>query len=823
MKISAQTSLRTNSQFALQNNRFKSNDYMTKTDYQDGFAKTITKTPQFQIEQWKNCTRVISFCGGKNPTQLLKPALQMKVTGVTHFQHNMKSELLSKGESYAINKLAESEWKDGDEIQFTIEQTQKNKVINLISEAFGNIGRVPDEISRHVLPLLEGDPNSFRFELSNVIAGNTPGASTIGLRVNLLYTGNKPKKADQAQTIFSKILNSSSAAEKVLQYQPVKSPKEIAAELLRLEKEANGPTAAFEMEQIIDNIAETIANHEHKSFLTIGHIKTDTDAAASPLGTKNVIEMSFPDKSVDCATGDDLLGLNDKLPGIAEAFKRPYSEARVKYLEQKIAEEQQTSNNEDVIKGLEKSLAMAKDKSLQLDPDKKYDVVILFDIATPSRLSSEFKKYIQNAKKVIFIDHHPSRRAEWEQAYAQTGVNMARIVKDKLAWIADKMPAAAEQAVIIASKLKSPRNPFFNPEIALKTDAPNPKLDAAVASFAAGMWTDTGSFSRTANLVPKDIIGANGKATPIEQRPNLYPEGVAKWLFGLTHGRISKKWLRDNLVYSLSDIPTPGHSKTARGLMLDYANRNSYRNKGLGLGIMTSSYDEMQNILRLDQIHNPNASIQNVEKEFLYSEVMGKLREPWRHTPVKEQGKYDEDAIIAFIREEEQAGKLNSEWKISPENTLRFSFRSKEGSIYSELLASLFNGGGHGAAAGGHLKGNEIALNLFNVGEHDAEAGGHLKGKGITLNSKFSVIINGQKESDKKKIYEELMKNYKLRKNPKIPFEEQEQRCSKIEVVQDEESGRTSHELIESVTSQIREFYERDVVKDRNFKYFLSD
>lgn len=795
MKISAQTSLRTNSQFALQNNRFKSNDYMTKTDYQDGFAKTVIKTKDFHFEQGEKYTRLISFCGAGNPAQLLRPALQMRVSGVSHFQHNMVPELMRSRKSYPITQLAASEWKDGDPLQFVIGQSTKGTtIIKLFSDTFGDFGRVPDEISQHILPLLDKDPNNFKFELSNVVAGNSPGAATIGLRVNLKYTGDKAKKVDQANNVFNQILTSSKAAEKVFQYQPPKSPKEILRLILDDEMKTKGTSASFEMEQIIDNIAETIANPEYKNQLYIGHTKTDIDATGTPLGMKYVTEMAYPDKSVDCATGDDLLGIGDKLPGIDEAFKRPYSEERIKYLEKRIAEEQTKPNNEEAVKGLEKALAMAKDKSLLLDPEKKYDVVVLFDIATPHRLSKQLKEYIKNAKKVIFIDHHPSRMAEWEHAYSQTGVNMPKLVKEKLALIADKVPAAAELAVIIASKLKSARNPFFNPELAIKVKGANPQLDAAVASFTSGMYTDTGNFSRTANFMPKDLVDANGNAVPIQQRPNFYPEGLAKWMFGLTHGRISKKWLRDNLVYNISDIPTQGYKKTARKLMIDIASQNAFWNKKSGLGIVTASYDEMQGILKLDEIHNPRTSIQNVQKEIMYSEVLGELKDPWLNMPKEDQGRYAQDTILAFVREEEKEGTINSEWTISPENILRFSFRSQDGTIYSELLASLFNGGGHGAAAGGYLN-----------------------GKGITLNSKFSAVIDGQKETDTKKIYETLMKNYKIRKSP-MSSSEQERLCREIKLVNDEENGATSTQIIEDMVKQIRENYEDDVLKDRNMR-----
>ena len=69
--------------------------------------------------------------------------------------------------------------------------------------------------------------DDFKFELSNVIAGMTKGASTIGLRANLLYTGTDPEKRATVQETFHNILNNPECSKKAMLYQEKTSPDQI--------------------------------------------------------------------------------------------------------------------------------------------------------------------------------------------------------------------------------------------------------------------------------------------------------------------------------------------------------------------------------------------------------------------------------------------------------------------------------------------------------------------------------------------------------------------------------------------------------------------
>ncbi len=75
-----------------------------------------------------------------------------------------------------------------------------------------------------------------------------------------------------------------------------------------------------------------------------------------------------------------------------------------------------------------------------------------------------------------------------------------------MAWIADAVPAAAQMVGILASKMLPDLNRIGKNEVKAdeiyKTPEQQDKLRAFVASTVTGMYTDTGSFTRTANLLP---------------------------------------------------------------------------------------------------------------------------------------------------------------------------------------------------------------------------------------------------------------------------------------------------------------------------------
>lgn len=745
---------------------------------QDKFSKTKISAPYISFQSGKNYLKIATSIELKNPLESIKPALQMKVRGVKNFQDNMDPELMEEHDMFSINRLADSKWEEGDRLNFDFKPGPNEEMITLSSPKFGEIGHVPNEIAQKIIDLLKIEPKKFHFELSNTVAGNTKSTPTIGLRVNLLYDGTNSKVKTQAQEVFNEVLNDPEIAKSktVFLYQPETSLEEALNQLLSFEEKEHGIEAAAKMKAGISNIVEEIS--KAKKILGVGHCKPDSDTIGGGYGLKTSIEMNYEDKKVDFAIADEIPDLfKHYLPEIKHEIKQPYSEEKINFLEKELKSAIKKSANKALINKLSYDLERAKDKSLHLDPNEKYDLVILIDIPTPSRFTSEFKNYIQNAKKVIYIDHHPLRPEEWNQTANYTGVNMDQILKNNLAWVADQAPAAAEMIAIIASKLNPTKNPLNSANYikTVNSQVANPKLNATVASLTAGICTDTSNFARTANLLTENIKDKSGNTVPIQDRPNFSPEGLSKYLFRLTKNAINKRFIRNELVFSLTD---------KENKILEYSTKNKYENKNLGWGCTKASWDELQDVFKAAlEEDGPEVGFLTAVNDFKLSPVMNDLK-----NSVKQRGQegkevagpYDEDKIAVFICESEKEGEKNTENEISSTNALRFSFRSQDGTNHAELLASLFNGGGHGSAAGGHIK-----------------------SKGVNLQSRFTVKINDKEVTDRSELYDVLNKNYTIMHNRKISDETKKTLCSKIELEQNDK-GESPMEIIDGIVREIR-------------------
>lgn len=771
---------------------------------QDNFSKSEISSPQIYFENGQKIIKGISFGGFKlpkiEPKEFLaveKPAIQMRVTGVIPNQDNMKPELMQYHNFFSINKLSDGPWKDEEPMLFQLDSNKRGPVIKLFTKEGEEVGRVPDEITPKIYKLLKENPNDFNFQLSNLVAGKSPGAPTIGMRVNFLFTGTKNKIHDLAQTAFDEILNDPKISKKAFFYQPKKSPDEVLEQLYQNVLKEHGPVKGKEivdgMKKSLETIIKEIEKPENKKILVTGHVKVDGDDFGSGNGFTEILKMLFPEKQIDFALADEIPGLfRDSLPG-AKEVKHPYSQEHVNELENKLAKAIKESAPEEKIKSLQESLKMAKDPNLLLNPKERYDAVILFDTPSPARFTSAFKKWFEEAKTMMYIDHHPLELEKWDQAKNETGVDMKKIINNNLAWVADQVAAASQMAVILASKLKHEINPL-NPANYIKTvnsKTVNHGLDNAIKSFVTGIWTDTSGFSRTANLLTKDVKDKNGNIVPVQNRPNYYPEGMAKWLFSLTNGRVDKKWFHDNVNFVLA----------YREKMIDNLLKHRYSNPDIGFGYTKASYNETIDILEHAQVEGDGATnFSDVVNEMKLSEVMGQLRESSKKgagNSITEKinetpGLFDEDKIAVFISESEKAGERNTEGKISENNALRFSFRSADGTDYAEFLAGLFSGGGHGPAAGGHLI-----------------------GKTITLNSTFKVHINGQPAKNIEEIYNTLQKNFEIKHDPNLSAEEAKKISTKIEVLEDE-NGQKPEEIMEDVVKEIRT--QKKVETDNIFK-----
>ena len=112
---------------------------------------------------------------------------------------------------------------------------------------------------------------------------------------------------------------------------------------------------------------------------------------------------------------------------------------------------------------------------------------------------------------------------------------------------------------------------------------------------------------------------------------------------------------------------------------------------------------------------------------------------------------------------------------------MRLSIRSREGTNYAEMLASMFNGGGHASAAGGRIE--------F---------------PGVTIKSKIGLLIDGQLQTNPYKIYNALQDNYDVKHDKDIAEQDKAQLLHTFEVVE-HPKGKTVQSLITDVVKVMRE------------------
>lgn len=749
----------------------------------------------------------VSFMGKiQNPMETRAnedaPAIQFRVRGVSKHQAGTEGASATAVDDSVV-QLANSNWKEGDVLRAKEVKTRSGKSLELSHPKFGAVGSVPEEMAQFIMPIMSKKPSDYRFELSNVIAGTSKGAPTIGLRASLKYVGEDKAEAKKAADAFNTLLNSDDPkiSKAVMVYQPEKSPQQVLERIFDVEGKENGLGRVREIKDAITNISNEINNPENKKILILGHCKPDGDTLGSVIAMKEALKAAFPDREIDCAVDDKIPGLfRDKMPGV-EDVKRPYNPEKIATLEKNLGvlKALNTETAKEQSKVLERDLAELKDPNnlfdanpLQGKEKKKYDLVMTMDVPTPTRFSGAFKDYIEGSKKQIYIDHHPHRISEWQNAKAETGLDMDKIHKNGLALVCDAVPAATQLVTIVADKAGVLGKMFEKGGQAAKN---------FVASVITGTSTDTGSFTRTANLLP------HHSAMPVQQRPNFFPEGMSTWLtnqLSKTDKSVDKKWLRENIAYDVPDRALSGTSVNGkvspRDKMLNYAVEGRKMSPELGLGIIEVDYDQMYDVFNSSLQQDPDITLLDVQNGFKYSEALGALKsdpsevsqklapgqKPSTLTEKATQtytGPYDADRIAILVIQDKKENFITENSDVAKMNGLRLSFRSSAMSNHAELLANLFGGGGHGGASGGRV---------------DLP--------GVEINTPLVVKINGKVEEDTAKVYEELTRNYNIMKDNNIPAEQRAGKCKKIEIALAEEGqkGRTTSEIIKDVVKEIR-------------------
>ncbi|MBR2525203.1 DHH family phosphoesterase [bacterium] len=755
-------------------------------------AKEVTKNPKLKYasdvvsinkntigieRQGKNLH--VSFTGNfQNPVDT---GIQFKISGVTRHQKGMAGAHAAATDDNLV-KLAKSDWKDGKKLDYTYNEMYKK--ITLTDPQFGEIGTVPSSVAESFMNIINTDKDNFQFELSNVTGGVTSDFPIIAAKANLKYTGNDPKVRENAQNAFNALIDSKDA--NVSPYQPDFTPKQVLEKIFDVEGKRNGLGEVRKIKDAVDTIVKEIKDPKNKNILILGHCSPDGDTVGCVIGMKAAIQGAYPDRVVDASIDDDIPNSFSKVPGV-EDIKRPYNAKAVNSVKKNIQMLERSTEPaaQKQIETLNKELERLTDKSKLFDPNtvdgkdaKKYDLVIMLDTPTEGRSSRAFKPYFENAGKSIFIDHHPLKQAEWANSKANLGFDMNKTIQDKLALVVDSVPAATQIVTAVCEKAGMLGEMF-------KNSAENAKK--FVAGIIAGTQTDTCGFKNQANYHPSEA------RLPQSQKANYYPEGMSNYLMHKLDGDIDKKWMRENLFYELPNQPLT-NNLGPKDAVLKMALRGREMYPEIGLGMMSVRYAVMDNILQEAKKQDENVQMTDVYNSFKNCEVMAALKtNPMfsrpNPNPVTDAEKaaetyrspYDSDRVAVFMAQNQVEGSINKFSQIADKNMISFSFRSGGETNAAQVLAAVFGGGGHAAAAGANLS-----------------------MKGLDFKSKLVVKVDGN-VADAKAIYEAANNNVNVSNNNKINFRDKAKMMKKIQIEMSQDgTGRTCSELIKDVLTEMR-------------------
>ena len=736
----------------------------------------------------------VSFTGGefKNPIVREVPAVNFKLSGV------MKHQAGTAGGRDAVDdsvvKLAASDWKEGREFDYSINieenekdgKIYKNKVLNINDKDYGNVGTVPVTLTNKFAKLIESNPaekDNFKFELTNVNGGVNSAFPTVGLEVAFKYVGKDENVKQQTKDLFTSLIDSDkkTVASSVSMFEEPTSPKEVLERMFDIEGQKKGLGKVRELKTAIDTIVKEINNPKNKNILVLGHCKPDGDTIGCVLGMQAAIKGAYPERNVDMAIDDDIPNNFAKLPGV-DNIKRPYNGFAVYQLEKNIELLQRSDSDaaKEQIKKLQKEETRLKNPDRTFDAGaidgkaKKYDLVIMLDTPVPGRTSKNFKKYFESADKTIFIDHHPHRASEWAAESKKLGLDLDKVKANNLFCVADTVPAATQIVTAIADKAGLLGKMFKN------------SLESAkqfVAGVSAGTLTDTCRFDKVASHDSKDY------AKPVTERPTYKPEGMTKWLYNELEkvgGGIDKQWIRLNLDYELPNKRIKNADGTfvpgPRDMVLEKSVKGRIMDADLGVGMITVSYDDMQEVFEAAQKQDKKVQFNDVYSAFKSSQALTSLKMPGS---VKEdvegmsakgqaystyKSPYDYDRLAVLITQNQKQGELNANSQIADKNTYSFSFRSSGQSNLAQVAATLFGGGGHSQAAGGGIS-----------------------MKDLTLETPLKVMINGKEEKDFAKVFAKV--NDIIAKKAD---------SSEIKIEKADKEGKSIPELIKSITAEMR-------------------
>ncbi len=697
--------------------------------------------PDYKLSKSGNIIHFVSFKALQDPTAIKAPSIRTGLYDNNNYLDNIKlSRDLERGTKLNLNIINEN---SNEKVEISMPDGKK-------------LGYIPPSIDKAIGEFIRKNPEDFTVSLYGTTAATKKNKENV--LVDVEYTG------DDISSVQEKI--------NVLLYKNVVTPEEVLHRILDYKKVLNGEKVGTqkiqEAELAINTITKALADPKNQKILLIGHNKPDGDTVGSCMGLKAALDYMGKEK-VDVAIDDVLAGFLRNVVDSNELKKSPEFvdklNSGITSKIQKIESDGVDSDDLQEIYSLQKVREYYNDNVKTLDKDEKYDLAIFLDVPSPAKVSPAIKEYAKNAKNIIYIDHHPFQKREWDKEKNNGGLNIDTIKGNHMFWSESKVPANTMLVTILIDKLMPNlaskfRDGYHKDQIAEKEKENIRKM---ATGLVVGTITDTSGYKRKINKNIED------EQLPADKKTGFAPIGLSDWLLSLTNGEVTRRSIKKQMKYdmpnkvdfyfpqdfvdfynteksmddevntSLPDIDTIMKRNTDdnyKKIAEELANDTKVY-KDLGLGISKVRFDSIKGYLKEYNIRNPEINMRDIVGAYKFNPTTIALKYSSTDPRYKVAPKYENNKISVMIREEEKAQELNANFQLANQNSLGFSFRSQDGTNYAGVLATLFGGGGHASASG-------ASLSL----------------PGLTADSKIIVKINGKVENDMSKIYETVKKNY---------------------------------------------------------------
>ncbi len=717
-----------------------------KAQLPDSFEKSakIKSYSDYKLSKSGNTISFVSFKALQDPTILKNPSIRTGLNGIEEYQDNiLSSKNLERGTELNLRVVPDENIETSEKIEISLPN--------------GDIlGFLPPSIDNAVGKFAQKNPSDFKATLYGTT--NPTNKKPANVLVDLEYLGEeKPAVQEKINTLLYKnVFTPEQVLHRILDYKKVLNGEEVGTQKIQ------------ESQLAIDTITKAIADPKNQKILLIGHNKPDGDTVGSCMGLKAALDYMGKEK-VDVAIDDVLAGFLRNVVDANEIKKSPEFISKlnngISSRIRKLEHDGFTPEELQEIYSLAKVRDYYNENVQTLNPNEKYDLAIFLDVPTPTKVSPAIKQYAKSAKNIIYIDHHPFQKAEWEKEQKNGGLNIDSIKNNHMLWTESKVPANTMLVTILIDKMlpnltSKFRDSYYKDNVSQKEKNLIEKMSS---SLVVGTITDTSGYRRSINKNIED------EQLPPEKKTGFAPAGLSDWLLSLTNGEVTRRSIKKKMKFDLPNkvdfyfpqdfvdfYNTEKNSGEPQNnplpdieAIMQRNNDGNYKKiaeevakdttvyADLGLGISKVRFDSMNEYLKKYNMKNPEINMRDVIGAYKYNPTTIALKYPSADSKYKVDPKYENDKISVMIREEEKANELNATFQMAEQNSLGFSFRSQDGTNYAGIMATLFGGGGHAAASG-------ASLSL----------------PGLTSDSKLIVKIDGEIETDMSKIYHIIKKNY---------------------------------------------------------------